>query len=206
MTESAFRALIFDIGRVIVRVDVGRAVAGLEHSAQLPADKVWSAIQADPHWHNWQEGRIAPRDWHEHLRRRLGFHLSFEQFCAVWNSALDPATILSEELFAELAPRYKLGLLSNTDPIHVAHLEENFGFVRYFPVRVYSCRLGASKPDRAIYQAALQQMGVAPHLTVYIDDAAEYVEAACRAGIQALLFQGPQPLLAELRRRGILTP
>ena len=197
---------MFDVGRVIVRVDVHRALAALGAAAHLSSEQVCSAINAEPRKRDFQEGRLPPRRWHEHLSHRLGFGLTFEQFCAAWNSALVPETILREELFAQLAPRYRLALLSNTDPIHVAHLEGHFSFVRHFPVRVYSCVAGASKPDAAIYARAIEGACVAPQEILYIDDAAEFVEAGRRAGMEAVIFDGAEQLLEELRRRGILEP
>ena len=198
------RGLLFDIGRVIVRVDINRALGALVVSAGLSPEQIWEAIQADPRWRDWQEGRIAPRDWHQHLARRFGFPLSFNEFCAVWNSSLAGETILGDDLFAQLAARYRLGLLSNTDPIHVAHLEANFGFVRHFPARVYSCTAGTTKPDPAIYRRAISELGLPPDQILYVDDEPKYTEAGRQAGIQAIVFTGAGPLLAELRHRGIL--
>lgn len=202
--EPTVRALAFDIGRVIVRVNIQRALATLGASADLTAEQVWSAIRADPRMQDFQEGRVSPLQWHEHLVRRFGMKLDFESFCAAWNSALDPETLLSEDLFAELAGNYRLMLVSNTDPIHVAHLEANFRFPHHFLVRVYSCRVGASKPAAAIYHRAIREAAVAPEQILYIDDVADYLEAGRRAGMQTLLYQGAQQLVAELRRHGIL--
>ncbi len=198
------RALLFDIGRVIVRVDLNRALEKLGAGAKLSAEQVWAAIQADPLWNDWQEGRIAPHDWHVHLARRFGLSLSFEEFCAVWNSSLARETILSDDLFARLGARYHLGLLSNTDAIHIAYMEANFSFIRHFPSRVYSCSAGACKPELAIYRRAIREVGVPAEQVLYIDDEPKYVEAGRRAGMQAIVFTGAEPLLAELCHRGIL--
>lgn len=201
---SAPRALIFDVGRVIVRVNVSRALAALGVSANLSAEQVWSAIESDPRLRDFQEGRLTAHEWHEHLVRRFGLRLSFDEFCAAWNRALDSQTILEEELFEQLSKRYHLSLLSNTDPIHVAHLEASFSFPRYFHARIYSCVAGITKPDPAIYQQAIFQAGTAPGQILYIDDAAACVEAGRRAGLQTIHFQGAERLLGELHERGIL--
>jgi len=198
------RTLIFDIGRVIVRVDVARALAALGVSTNLSPEQVWAAIESDPRYRDFQEGRLTPHEWHEHLVRRFGLRLAFDQFCAAWNRAIDSETILSDDLFAQLSKRNRLLLLSNTDPIHVAHLEANFSFPRYFHARIYSCVAGVSKPDAAIYRLALLQAGAAPGQVLYIDDAAAYVDAGRRAGLQTIHFQGAEPLLDELHKRGIL--
>ncbi len=62
MASRRFRAIIFDIGRVLIRVDISRAMEGLASGLSLTPPEVWTAIQKDPHWLDWQEGRISPRD------------------------------------------------------------------------------------------------------------------------------------------------
>lgn len=202
--RRTIKAIIFDIGRVIVRVNLKRALTMLGAGANLSPERVWSAIETDPRWREWQEGRIAPREWHAHLARRLGFTHTLAQFCTAWNSALDPEPILGEDLFEQLALRHRLVLLSNTDPIHVVHLEATFRFPRYFAARVYSCAVGASKPDPVIYRRAIGEARVAPEQILYIDDAREYVEAGLRAGMHVHLFEGAEQLLEMFRRQGFL--
>jgi len=204
VTEPPVRALVFDIGRVIVRVNVNQALEGLGGASGLSTEEVWTAIQANPHWQDWQEGRMDPHQWHERLAQRFGFRLTFDEFCVTWNRVLDPETILSERLFAKLAASHRLVLLSNTDPIHAAHLEACFPFVQHFAGRVFSCRVGASKPAPAVYRKAVQESGAPAEQVLYVDDVKEYVQAGQRCGMQGLLFQGKEPLLDELRRRGIL--
>ena len=102
-----------------------------------------------------------------------------------------PEPILQESLFANLAARCKLAVLSNTDPLHSAVLEAEFSFLRHFPARIYSWRVGASKPSAAIYQAALDALGVDASEALYIDDIPDYVEAARAIGMDAIRFENP---------------
>ena len=205
MSGRSVRAVIFDIGRVLVRVDVQRAKAGLAKGLALTPEEVWAAIEKDPHWPDWQEGRLAPRDWHLNLTKRLGFSLNFDEFTAVWNSALDPVPIHANGLFEGLSKRYRLGLLSNTDPIHVAQLESSYDFFRFFPkaVRIYSCSVGVSKPDPLIYREALRACKVRAEEAVYIDDIPAYVEAARKLGLHGIYFQSPEQLHQDLAALGV---
>ena len=203
MAPAKFRAIIFDIGRVLIRVDISRAMDGLASGLSLTPQEVWSAIQNDPHWLDWQEGRISPRDWHLHLTKRLGASLTFEQFSEVWNRALDPVPIHPEVFLESLSKNYRLALLSNTDPIHMSHEEARFPFFRFFPIRIYSYRVGASKPDPIIYRKALQACAVRAQEAVYIDDIAEYADAAARLGMTGIVFQSPEQLRSEFRGLGI---
>ena len=133
MPNAKLRAIIFDIGRVLIRVDISRSMNGLASGLTLTPQEVWSAIEKDPHWLDWQEGRISPRDWHLHLTKRLGTSLTFEEFSEVWNRALDPNPIHTEAFLEKLSKSYRLALLSNTDPIHMSHEEARFPFFRFFP-------------------------------------------------------------------------
>ena len=203
MPNAKFRAIIFDIGRVLIRVDVSRAMDGLASGLSLTPQEAWSAIEKDPRWLDWQEGRISPRDWHLHLSKRLGTSLTFEQFSEVWNRALDPNPIHSESFLENLSKNYRLALLSNTDPIHMSNDEARFPFFRFFPIRIYSYRVGASKPDPIIYREALQACKVRAEEAVYIDDIAAYAEAAQRLGMTGIVFQSPEQLQSNLRSLGI---
>ena len=200
----AIRAIIFDIGRVIVRVNISRAFGSLGTPLNLLPQEVWSALEKDPQWRDWQEGRIEPRAWHQHITARFHSTLDFASFCDTWNRALDPEPILKEDLFVKLAARVELALISNTDPIHVAHMERDFPFVKHFPVRVYSCAIGATKPSPKIYRRALSELGVGAQESLYIDDIEPFVEAARQLGMIGIHFTGPAPLELELRALGLL--
>lgn len=202
---AKLRAIIFDIGRVLVRIDLRRAQLGLAQGLSLTPEELWSAIEKDPRWPDWQEGRISPYDWHLHLCQRLGISLNFEQFTTAWNLALDPQPIQPVRLFEELSKRYRLVLLSNTDPIHVAYLESTYDFYRYFPKgqRIYSCSVGASKPDPLIYREAVRAAKVRAGEAVFIDDIAANVEAARQLGLSGIHYQSPQQLLQAFAALGI---
>jgi putative hydrolase of the HAD superfamily len=200
--EKAPRAVIFDVGRVIISVDMSRSMEALGKRGGLSHLQVLRQLEADPHWPDWQEGRMTPHDWHAHLSKKLHFSYGFEEFCAIWNSVLDPETILPDLLFERLAAKCRLALLSNTDPIHVAHFEAAYPFVCHFPVRVYSCRVGLSKPSPAIFHHALREVGAMPDEAMFIDDMHENVLAAASLGINAFHFTSADELLAEFSRIG----
>src|ERR1700733_8846878 len=203
MPPQKIRAIISDIGRVIVGVDVSRAMQGLSSSIPLSPKEIWSAIEKDPRFVDLQDGRITARDWHLHIVRRLGGNLTYDQFTQAWNAALLPETLQPDSLWAGLAKKYRLSLLSNTDPIHVAHMESTFTFFKYFPVRIYSCVVGSSKPKPVIYQEALRATKVKANEAVYIDDLEENVPAASSLGMIGVHCADPSTLLDRLTTAGV---
>jgi HAD superfamily hydrolase (TIGR01509 family) len=203
MPPQKIRAIISDIGRVIVGVDVSRAMQGLSSSIPLSPKEIWSAIEKDPRFVDLQDGRISARDWHLHIVRRLGGNLTYDQFTQAWNAALLPETLQPDSLWAGLAKKYRLSLLSNTDPIHVAHMESTFTFFKYFPVRIYSCVVGSSKPKPVIYQEALRATKVKANEAVYIDDLEENVAAASSLGMIGVHCADPSTLRDRLTTAGV---
>jgi glucose-1-phosphatase len=201
--EQRIRAIIFDIGRVLVRIDLGRAMSGLAEAVAMSPEEVWSALEKHPTWLDWQEGRMTPRDFWLSVNKRFGTALTFEQFTEIWNRVIDPKPIVDGTLLAALAKRYRLCLLSNTDPIHVAHLEATFEPMRYFPRRIYSCAVGVCKPNPLIYRAALEACQVVAKDALYIDDIPAYAEAARNLGLAAMVFTSPEQLSTDLQALGI---
>jgi putative hydrolase of the HAD superfamily len=197
-------AVIFDIGSVIVPVRPERVLQGMSAGGGLrDAAEIWAAIQRDRRCVDWQEGRMNSAEWHEYLTKQWKVEVGFDDFCASWNAALDPNTILGDDLFARLSAQCKLAALSNTDPLHCNRLDAHFSFLRHFPVRIYSCNAGARKPNPKIFQAVLQALDVRPAEALFIDDVPEYAHAARKIGMDAIAFKGPAELSAELARRGL---
>jgi glucose-1-phosphatase len=205
VAKRKFKAITFDIGRVLVRIDLHRVQRGLAQGLAIGPEELWTAIENDPRWNDWQEGRITARDWHLHLSSKLKLPLSFEKFTEIWNSTLDPEPIHGDEFFAGLAKHYRIGLLSNTDPIHVAHLERTYTFFNHFPAerRIYSCAVGLSKPNPGIYLAALKTCKATAQEAVYIDDLGANVEAAKRLGLEGVEYRDPAQLEQDFEKLGI---
>lgn len=205
MAKGGVRAIIFDIGRVLVRLDLARAQHALTDGSRLSPQELWPAVEKHPQWKDWQEGRISARDWHLNLCSRLGVKLSFEQFVSAWNSVLDPQPMQPDSLFASLSKKYRLGLLSNTDPIHVPHLESTYSFYDYFPktARIYSCAVGACKPDPLVFREALKACKVKSEEAVYVDDIAQFAEVARGLGIKGIHYVNAEQLRSDLEGLGI---
>ena len=202
--KPEIEAIIFDIGRVIIDLDPSRAIAAIGAGSTLAPEKLWQEVQKDPLWDGWQEGRVTPREWYENLIARFRTPISFEKFRNAWNSVLVPKLLLPEQLLKQLSRKYRLLLLSNTDPIHVEYMESKFSFLRYFPKRIYSCEVGASKPSVKIFRAAIKGAGVPARRAFYIDDIRSYVLAARRMGLNAVQFRTRRRLEAALRARHLL--
>lgn len=66
-----------------------------------------------------------------------------------------------------------------------------------------SCYVGLRKPDRKIYQVALDVLRRDPEDCVFIDDRSENIAAAVSLGIHGILYEGSEPLTERLEELGV---
>lgn len=91
---------------------------------------------------------------------------------------------------------YKIALLSNTEtPMVDCFREKKYEF---FDVTVFSCIEKTAKPDRKIYEIALDRLAVKPHEAVFVDDKEENIAAAKNIGINTILFKDSDQFKKEL--------
>lgn len=104
-----------------------------------------------------------------------------------WRAAMYPG---ARELLADLAPRVRLGLITN-GPARVQRPKlEAIGYRDFFPEeRVFvSGEFGVYKPHPSIFQAAAKSAGVAPEECVMIGDAREFDMPAKAVGFRTVLY------------------
>jgi len=91
----------------------------------------------------------------------------------------------------------RLALLSNA-PEPLATAIDHSKWSSSFDRRFYSCRLGRAKPDPAVYQAVLDDLGATPPSVLFIDDRTENALAATALGLQAVRFTSAEDLPGQL--------
>jgi putative hydrolase of the HAD superfamily len=152
---------------------------------------------------DFETGRITPAQFHarfsESTRTTSDLAALSQARCDMFQLIPETARILTQLK----AVRKRTGLLSNTSSDHIAHCRENFTTLRLFDVYVLSCEVGAMKPDRKIFEVAIDRAGVSPERIFYVDDRQENITAARGLGIDAVLFQGGPHLIDALTRRGV---
>jgi putative hydrolase of the HAD superfamily len=92
-----------------------------------------------------------------------------------------------------------MGLLSNGWPSTRRFLNEQWHIADIFDDMIISAEVGLAKPDRRIYQLALDRLGVEPEHTIFVDDIDENIQGARELGIHGVHFQDPQTVLEELK-------
>ncbi|MBZ5626337.1 MAG: HAD family phosphatase [Acidobacteriia bacterium] len=197
-----YKAIIFDLGKVLVHFDFKRGYRELEGLCPYPAAEIPKRIAATGLVERFETGLVEPRDFVDQLSRILDLDVDYDRFCRIWSSIFGH-TLVPESLLEGLAARYRLLLLSNTNAIHFEMIRQNYPLIRHFHELVLSYEVKAMKPRPEIFHAAVERAGCRPEECFYTDDIADYVDGARRVGIDAVQFRSAEQLEEELRARGI---
>ena len=203
--DGRVRAVFFDFGGVIARMD-REMIAGFESRHGLAAGSFVKALYGIPEWKAVEVGEGTEEAWMEAAMRKLdelaGRPLPdiSEERAVMWRT-LDTDVV---GLIRALADRYDVGVISNATPRLEGELHDYHKIGPLFKVIVNSSRVGMAKPDTRIYHLAAERMGVEPSACVHIDDLAQNVEGAHRAGFRGVHHTGDYALLErELRSLGV---
>lgn len=86
-----------------------------------------------------------------------------------WESKYEVPYREAEEVLRKLHDKYKIGIIANQNPGTRERLEA-WGLLKYIDLIVASAEEGVAKPDRRIFNIALERAGVAPEDTFMIGD------------------------------------
>lgn len=199
----AIAAFAFDLGNVLVAVDHRRFCRRLAPLAGMSPEAVYAAVFQTGLEPGYDTGRLSSREFHRRLQAHFQLDLSYSRFSELWTEIFAPLDDM-EEVAAQLAQRYPLYLLSNTNPLHFKYIETHFaGLLRHFRAFILSYREGSRKPEPQIFQALIRQVGLPPAQILFIDDKEDFVVAARSHGLSAWPFVSPGDFKEKLVAAGL---
>ncbi len=198
------RALIFDLGNVVIPFDFRRGYAAMQPYCPYPAQEIPKRIRPTGLVPKYETGQISSEAFVAELCRALDLRVSFDQFCELWTAIFLPGTLIPEDFLRALRRRYPLVALSNTNELHFRQVRAKYPVIGAFDHLVLSYEAGFAKPDRRIYEQAVARAGCAATECLFVDDVEAYVEGARAAGMEAFRFAGLAGLQAEFVARGEL--
>lgn len=197
------KTVLFDLGNVILPFDLARFAQQLSAYSPLSINEIMERIGPKDVVDAFESGLMSADDYFQYLCSSCQLDgLSFEEFVPMFNDIFDENQDVID-LIGGLKGRVHLGLISNTNPIHVEHLRKSFGHLGRFDRIWFSNESGYRKPNPAIYSIALNHFNVKPHESVFIDDMQPNVESARDLGINAIQFTDSKKLRSELIKLGV---
>jgi putative hydrolase of the HAD superfamily len=197
-------ALLFDLGRVVIDIDFGKALAcWAGHAGCAPADLAARFVREEDYRQH-EVGGIEDADYFESLRASLGIGISDAQFLEGWNAIFAGEMPGIAPLLKRAAMRVPLYAFSNTNRPHVEHFSKAYADVLgHFRELFLSSTIGLRKPDAAAYDHVVKAIGVPASRIVFFDDLAENIEGARMRGLTAVHVTSPHDVATALAALGI---
>lgn len=204
MTESTFEALIVDFGGVLTTPLQGAMIAfaadiGIELQDLVRVTLAAYSGGADQLVIDFETGRIPEAEFAEKFAERIkevaGVEVPHEGLVARVFAGLS----LEEEMLSAVettrAAGFKTAMLSNSWGESLYPRER---IDHLFDVMVISGEIGMRKPDRAIFDATIERLGVPPEASIFVDDHPGHLETAADLGMTTVLHRSPGETLTEL--------
>jgi epoxide hydrolase-like predicted phosphatase len=195
----SIRAVVFDLGKVLVDFDYGIAARKLAEHSRVSVAGVRRAIDQSPLLFRYESAELTTPEFFAEVKEQIGFGGSFDEFAAAFADIFTEIPEMTR-LHAELRGRgLHTSVLSNTNEIAIAHVRKNFPFFSGFADYVFSFEHAALKPHERIYEIAERRSGVQPGEILFIDDKPENVAVAARRGWQTICHTASEDTIRHVR-------
>lgn len=187
MTESGVKAILFDLGGVLIRL------------GGFPTMTTWTRWNEEKIWERWlssssvrlfESGKISARKFSQDITAEFNLPVTPDQFLAqfvTWPEGPYPGV---NDLLSDLSSNYQLGCLSNTNTLHWNDFVNDENFLEHFEFLFPSHLTGYLKPDPEAFTNAAEKMALETKEIFFIDDNALNVNAASNSGMVAYLAKG----------------
>jgi putative hydrolase of the HAD superfamily len=194
------RVVVFDYGEVISRPPTDADRAALVSRAGVDADPFWAAYWA--HREPLDQGTASIAEYWSAVAADIGAEWDAVDVHELWAIdhrgwlSVDPATL--DVLHALADGGTRLGLLSNAGADFVGWLRHG-SFAPLFERVFVSGELQLVKPDAAIYEHVIAELGIEASEFLFVDNRSENVEGAQAVGGDGLVFTDAASLESWLR-------
>lgn len=202
MNEHPVSTLFFDLGGVVLTNGWDRVC---RRQVVDLFDLDWEEF-ADRHEfvvHDFEVGRITLAGYLERTVFYRAREFSIDDFRAAMFAASSelPGSI---DLLADLARTEVLLVTLNNESRELnEHRINQFELRRYFSAFFSSCYLGVKKPEREIYQVALDVVQRPAEECLFVDDRSLNLECARDVGLSGIEFESSEQLRVDLGSYGI---
>ncbi len=175
--------IIFDFGDVFINLEK----EAVDKAFRALGLKEWTADLDDLN-KKFEIGKISELEFIEGFQKHLP-NASIDEIRAAWNAVLGEFPLYRLEFLQNLKGKYRLFLLSNTDAIHIEKFEHKVGisfardFYQCFDKVFFSFEIGMRKPSEDVFKFVIQNQGLQPNKTLFIDDKKDNTDTAEKLGM-----------------------
>lgn len=200
---SSVKNLIFDLGGVILDLSVDHTLESFSRLSGLNKDRVQEIYTSAPGFLQYEKGEIEDAEFRNFVRETFSISASDKELDECWNAMLRGIPAVKLDLLLRLQSEYQVFLLSNTNGIHIEHINnvilsasgDGKQLDDYFHRAYYSHRMRKRKPDAEIFEQVIEENNLVPEQTLFLDDYAINIEGARAVGIKTVHVTSPHLIL-----------
>ncbi|MDR1847455.1 MAG: HAD family phosphatase [Bacteroidales bacterium] len=203
--------LILDLGGVILNVDYWEIVEKFRSYGIENFESVYTQAQQADIIDRFEEGTISLPDFRNGIRDLVKTNLTDKQIDEAWMAMILDLPKENVELLGLLKLKYNLFLFSNTNELHIEFLKKDFErqcgfdvFKHCFTKTYFSNEIHLKKPDLKAFNYILNDAGLNPDETLFIDDSPQHVEGAKKTGLQTYWLNRKVENLMDLYDKNII--
>jgi HAD superfamily hydrolase (TIGR01509 family) len=200
------KAVVFDLGRVLVEFDYAIAGRKIATRAKMPASELAQFLVHVPLIIRYETGLLTSEQFYQEVRAASGFLGDMEEFASLFAdifTPIQPMIQLQSDLRHLGFPTY---IFSNTNELAIRFIRRRFPFFQNFDGYILSYEHSSMKPEAKLYEIVEFQSGCCGAEILYLDDRPENVEAGAARGWQVILQESPEKSRATIQRLGLLKP
>jgi HAD superfamily hydrolase (TIGR01509 family) len=199
----------FDLGNVLISFDPEIASRNLADRFAVSVRLAHHALYSSGLQDRFEHGAVSREQYAGSLRRQLGRSESEMPTSGILDAISDmftPIESMRGVLRSVRQRGYRVGLLSNTCDAHWDWImRQKYAVTDFsFDATVLSFRVGAMKPNHAIYRAAETAASVPSDRILFLDDKPENVAAASSRNWKAVRCFGGQEAIGALQAFRVL--
>lgn len=201
MTDlDGIKNLLFDFGGVIIGINKENAVQRFKEIGVENIEDFLGEFRQKGIFLEIEEGKITREQFYDEFRKLAGKNISNSDIDSGWLAFLTGIPIYKLELLKELRKKYKVYLLSNTNPIIMDWAHSNkfckTGEVLsdFFDKVFLSYEIGYAKPERESFEAVIKGTGLKPSETLFLDDGQSNLDEAAKLGFKTYLVDQDEDL------------
>ena len=208
--NTKIKNIIFDLGGVVLDIDEGIIVKELE-KMDISVKELFHSEEFNDVMSKFDTGIYTAPTFRKKAKALLGLEkMTDQKFDSIWNAMLLDIPRERVEAIEKIKKHYKIFLMSNTNVIHydlyVRDLQLRFGYNEFdelFNKSYFSFAEHLEKPDPRFFELILDQEGLLPEETLFIDDTAANIEVAKSLGIRTYHISREE-LVRNLFSNGVL--
>jgi len=188
---TGIKNIIFDLGNVLLNLDLNASIKAFYELGSSNEVLDHKNAYADIAFYNLETGRISPKDFCNRVREMLkNPSVTDKQIEDAWYAMILDIPVNRVKVVQQLSKKYNVYLFSNTNKIHIDRLLTEFksqhgiAFESLFNEVFYSYVINERKPDVISYKKVIEQAGVDPRETIFIDDLEKNITGAEQAGLK----------------------